>query len=135
MAAPICATSFAEPSRSRRAISEAWRLAGTAADGDGITATARSATPFAFGFQDCLRHFLDKQWYAVGALHDVLFDTGGQRLVAGDTVDHGGDFALPEPVDGKCCDMRLPNPRWPKLGSVGNDEQDAKRSDLLNRRD
>ena len=30
MAAPICATSFAGPSRSSRAISEACRLAGTA---------------------------------------------------------------------------------------------------------
>jgi hypothetical protein len=45
MAAPICATSFAGPSRSSRAISEACRLAGTATEDDGIAATARSVAP------------------------------------------------------------------------------------------
>ena len=44
IAAPICATSLAEPSRSSRAISEACRLAGTARDGDG-TAAALFAAP------------------------------------------------------------------------------------------
>ena len=45
IAAPICATSLAGPSRSSRAISDACRLAGTASDGDGTAATARSAAP------------------------------------------------------------------------------------------
>ena len=44
IAAPTCATSLAGPRRSSRAISEACRLAGTAIDGEGIAATARSAS-------------------------------------------------------------------------------------------
>src|ERR1700757_3322045 len=40
--APICATSLAAPSRSRRAISEACKLAGTASAGDGTAASVRS---------------------------------------------------------------------------------------------
>ena len=43
MAAPICATSFAAPSRSSRAINEACRLAGTTKHGDGIVATSARA--------------------------------------------------------------------------------------------
>ena len=35
--------------------------------GDGIVATALAAR-FAFGFQYRLRHFLDEQWNAIGAL-------------------------------------------------------------------
>jgi hypothetical protein len=45
IAAPICATSLPEPSRSSRAIREACKLAGTASTGDGIAATARSDAP------------------------------------------------------------------------------------------
>ena len=74
MAAPICVTSFAGPSRSSRAINDAWRLAGTPMHGDGIVATAL-ASRFAFGFQYCLRHFLDEQWNAIGALDNVLSGT------------------------------------------------------------
>jgi hypothetical protein len=43
--AAICATSLAGPSQSRRAISDACRLAGTARAGDGTTATVRLASP------------------------------------------------------------------------------------------
>ena len=45
IAAPICATSLAEPSRSSRAISEACRLAGTARAGDGTAAAVCCASP------------------------------------------------------------------------------------------
>ena len=45
IAAPICATSLAGPSRSSRAISDACRLAGTARAGDGIAAAVRCAAP------------------------------------------------------------------------------------------
>ena len=43
MAAPICATSLAGPSRSSRAISEACKLAGTARAGNGTAAAVCSA--------------------------------------------------------------------------------------------
>ena len=45
IAAPICATSLAGPSRSSRAISDACRLAGTARVGDGTAAAVRRASP------------------------------------------------------------------------------------------
>jgi hypothetical protein len=45
IAAPICATSLAAPSRSSRAISEACKLAGTFKAGDGTAATVRRAAP------------------------------------------------------------------------------------------
>ena len=45
IAAPICATFLAEPSRSRRAISDACRLTGTAILGDGMEATVCCAAP------------------------------------------------------------------------------------------
>ena len=45
IAAPICATSLAGPSRSSRAISDACKLAGTARAGDGTAATVRRAAP------------------------------------------------------------------------------------------
>ena len=57
IAAPICAISFAGPSRSSRAISEACRLAGTATDGDG-TAARPSRFDLALGLQHRLGHFL-----------------------------------------------------------------------------
>jgi hypothetical protein len=43
--APTCAISFADPSRSSRAISDACRLAGTASVGVGTEATVRCAAP------------------------------------------------------------------------------------------
>ncbi len=45
MAAPICATSLAEPRRSSRAINEACKLAGTAKAGDGTAAAVCRASP------------------------------------------------------------------------------------------
>ena len=50
-----------------------------------------------------------------------------QRLVAGDAVDHGGDFALSEPVEGECSYIRPSDPRRLKFWPVGNDQQHAKR--------
>ena len=45
IAAPICATSLAGPSRSSRAISDACRLAGTAGTGGGTAPSVRCASP------------------------------------------------------------------------------------------
>src|SRR5260370_1413411 len=45
IAAPICATSLAGPSRSSRAISDACKLCGTANAGAGTLATVRRAAP------------------------------------------------------------------------------------------
>ena len=94
IAAPICATSLAVPSRSSRAISDACKLAGTARAGDGTAATVAPRLALALRLQHRLRHLLHEQGNAVGALDDVLPDARRQQLVADDAVDHGGDFAL-----------------------------------------
>jgi hypothetical protein len=57
-------------------------------------------------FQHRLRHFLHEQWDAIGALDNVQPDARGQRLVARDQVDHGGDFPVSKPVDGECSHVR-----------------------------
>ena len=101
IAAPVCATSLAGPSRSSRAISEACRLAGTASTGDGTHANRLRGRALAFGFQHRFRHFLHKQRNAVSALDDVLSDVRRDEPVANDRVDHGIDFALRQPIDGK----------------------------------
>ena len=129
IAAPICATSLAGPSRSSRAISEACKLAGTARAGDGTAAAAVLAVAFALRLQHRLGHFLDEQGNAVGALDDVLSNARGQRLVADDAVDHGGDFALSQPIDGESGDMRPSDPRRLELRSERHDQQHAKGCD------
>src|SRR6476660_6252412 len=75
-----------------------------------------------------LGHFLDEQWNAIGALHDVLPYAREQRLVASNTVDHGSDVALPQPIKGECCDVRLSDPRRLKFGPTRDDQQHAKGS-------
>ena len=99
IAAPICATSLAGPSRSSRAISEACRLAGTASVGDGTAAAVCARRTLALRLQHRLRHFLDEQRNAVGALDDVLPDVRRQHLVADDAFDHGVDFAFPKSIE------------------------------------
>ena len=88
-----------------------------------MAAAVCSRVAFALRFQHRLRHFLHEQRNAIGALDNVLPDARGQRLVAGDAVDHGGDFALAKPVDGECGDVRSSNPRRLELRSVRNDQQ------------
>ena len=51
-----------------------------------------------------------------------------QRLIAGNMVDHGSDFALPQPIESEGCDVRLPNPWRLKFGPIRNDQQHAKGS-------
>ena len=76
----------------------------------------------ALRFQHRLRHFLHEQWDAIGALDNVQPDARGQRLVARDKVDHGGDFPVSKPVECEGGDVRPSNPRRLKLRSVGNDQ-------------
>ena len=114
IAAPICATSFAGPSRSSRAISEACKLAGTASAGEGIAATVRCDLAFAFGLQHRLGHLLDEQGNAVSALDNVLANIRRQRLVADNAVDHGVDIALCKPIDGESGHMGLSRSRAPR---------------------
>ena len=61
--------------------------------GDGIAATVRSRRALARRLQHRLRHFLNEQRNAIGALDDVLPNVRWQWLIARDAVDHRGDFA------------------------------------------
>ena len=74
IAAPICATSLAAPSRSRRAISEACRLAGTARAGGGTVRNGPPRLAVTLRLQNRLRHLLDEEGNSVGALDDILAD-------------------------------------------------------------
>jgi len=83
---------------------------------------------FALRFQHRLRHFLDEERNAVGALDDVLSDARRQQLVPGDAVDDGSDLALAEPVEDECRGLRPSNPRRLKFRSVRYDQQYAQSS-------
>jgi len=79
-----------------------------------------------------LRYLLNEQRYAVCALNNVFPDTRWQRLISGDAVDHGHDFALPEPVKSECCDMGSSNPGRVEFRSVRNNQQRTKGSYPVN---
>ena len=126
IAAPICATSLAGPSRSSRAISEACRLAGTARAGDGTAAAVRSRVAFALRLQHRLGHLLHEQRNAVGALDDVLPDVRRELLVADDAVDHGVDIALRQPIEGEGRHVRPSDPGRLEFRPERHDQQHAK---------
>ena len=108
IAAPICATSFAGPSRSSRAISEACRLAGTASAGDGTAAAVRRASPSLSASKHRFGHFLHEQRNAVGALDDVLPSRQPEVACSRRGVSiMVADFALSKPVEREGRDMRL----------------------------
>ena len=100
IAAPICATALAGPRRSSRAISEACRLAGTASAREGTVAAVRRAAPSPSASSTRLRHLLDEQRNAVGALDDLRRShppaAPCSRLRA---RDYGGCLTLRKPVE------------------------------------
>src|ERR1700732_1454031 len=121
IAAPICATSLVGPSRSSRAISEACKLAGTArarTEQRRQCAALRPRPPLPARPWS----FFNEKRNAIRALDNVLSDALRQRLIVGDAVYHGRDFALPEPVEDDCSYMRPTNPRSLKFWPVGNDQ-------------
>src|SRR3954454_22263037 len=71
IAAPICATSRAAgPSRSSRARSDAWRVAGSASAAAHMAAPPRPAA----GLDDRLGQLLGEQRHPVGPLDDLVED-------------------------------------------------------------
>ena len=104
---------------------EACRLAGTARAEDGTAAAVRSCGIFAPRFQHRFGHFLHEQRDAVSALNNVLPDVRRKRLVADNAVDHGVDFALCQPVEGECGNVRPSNPRRLELWTERHDQQHA----------
>jgi len=52
----------------------------------------------------------------------------GKRLIAGDVVNHGSDFALSKPTKGERGYVRPTNPRRLKFWPVGNEQQHPKGS-------
>ena len=123
MAAPICATSLAGPSRSSRAISDACKLAGTAKAGRWNSSGSPLRFALAPRFQHRLGHFLHEQGDAVRALDDVLPDARRDELVADDAVDHGLDVALRQPIDGESRHVRPSDPGRLELWTERHDQQ------------
>ena len=87
----------------------------------------------AASLQHGLCHLLHEQRDAVGALDDVHSDVCRQRPVADDVVDHGADLAMSQPIEGKSCDVRLPDPGRLELRPKRHDQQNAKARDPVNR--
>ena len=89
MAAPICATSLAAPSRSSRAIREACKLAGTAKAGDGIAAAACPAAPSLPASRTALViSSTNNGMPSVRSIMSCLI-VRREQFVANDPVDHG----------------------------------------------
>jgi hypothetical protein len=78
-----------------------------------------------FCLQHRLRHFLNEQWDAVGALDDVLPNTCRKELVADDAVDHGIDCTLRQPIDGKGGHVGPSDPRRLELWPERHDQEHA----------
>ena len=110
IAAPICATFFAGPSRSSRDISEACRLAGTATTRRRFLCDSPLRFTLTLRIQHRLGHLLDEQWNAVGALDDVLADARRQRPVADDSLDEEIDVAPRQPIEGQRSHVRPSDP-------------------------
>ena len=111
------------PGRAGRAAPSVRRAGLQGRQRRGRNGRSRSRVAFALRFQHRLRHFLNEQRNAVSALDNVLPNTRRQRLVAGDAVDHGSDFALAEPIESECSDVRSSDPRRLELRSVRHDQQ------------
>src|SRR5262244_3103992 len=105
IAAPICASSLAGPSRSSRAIT--LRL------------------------QHRLGHLLHEQGNTVGALDYVLLNAWWEELVANDAADHGLDVAPTQPIDGEGRDVGAADPRWIELRTERHDQKQAHAPNLV----
>ena len=101
MAAPIWAISLAAPSLSSRAIREACRLGGTASAGAGIAADVRLIVSSPSASNTALVISSTKSGTPSVRSRISCLMLAGSGLVAGDGVNHRGDFALPEPVQGE----------------------------------
>ena len=99
IAAPICATSLAGPSRSSRAISEACRLAGTARAGDGTAAAVRRASPSLSASSTAF--VISSTNSGMPSVRSMMSCRmlAGSSLLPTTRVDHGADFALRQPIE------------------------------------
>jgi hypothetical protein len=85
----------------------------------------------ALSLQHRFRHLFDKQWDAIAAFDDVVPDARRKQLVANDTVDHGANFSLRQPIEREGGHVRSPNPGRLELRAKSHDQQHAKRRDLV----
>ncbi len=123
IAAPICATSLAGPSRSSRAISDACKLAGTARAGDGTAATVRRAAPslsasstaFVISSTNSGMPSVRSTISASTSAGSALFPTRRAMMAAASRSA--------KPVERQARHMRLSDPRRVELGAERYDEQ------------
>ena len=123
IAAPICATSLAGPSRSSRAINEACKLAGTARAGDGTAATVRQAAPSPSASSTAF--VISSTNRGMPSVRSMISASipAGSALFPARRVDHGGRFTLPKPIQRQARHMRLSHPRRVELGTECDDQQ------------
>ena len=126
MAAPICATSFAGPSRSSRAISDACRLAGTARAGDGMAAAVRCAAPSLPASSTALViSSTNKGMPSVRSMMSWRMLAGRDLLPTTRSI-MALDFALRQPIDGESRHVRPSDPGRLELWPERHDQQHAK---------
>ena len=96
MAAPACATSFTDPRRSRRAISESCKLDGIASGGSGpVKDEAIGLFPEHTRFNDRLGQLFDEQRNTVGLADDLPENVVGQWLTPRTTRTIAAQSSLP----------------------------------------
>ena len=133
MAAPICATSLAGPSRSSRAISEACKLAGTAKAGDGTAPAVRRASPspsasstaFVISSTNSGMPSVRSTISAITSAGSSLFPTRRAMMAAA--------FTLAKSVERQARHVRPSSPRRVELGAESYNEQHRKGFNSVNR--
>ena len=85
----------------------------------------------AFQHRPC--QFLDEQRYAASAFDDFGDDVGVERGIAGEVLHEHRAIAAAEPVQCKCCHMRLAAPLRLEFWPESNDDQNRKIRDAVDR--
>src|SRR5262245_5394804 len=116
--APSCATSFAPPRRSRRAINESCRVVGM----------MRAAVP-----PSCSSRVLVSSSTKSGtpSVWATIESTRGQRSTRGKVCDHLANLRGGEPVQGELRVVCQEGPRSPELVPRGMDDQERQVRSLL----
>jgi len=81
--------------------------------------------------QDALGQFLDKQWYAIGAVGDLVDDLIRQRFAAGNLLDQDGPVMPVQAIERQHRHLWLAGPGWLKLGAERHDQQHWQAADSL----
>ena len=116
MVAATCATRLASPSRSSRAVSESWMVAGTTTAGAAPADTRRCRA----ALDQCLRQLLDEERDAVRGDEDPLPELPIEARAPDQLIDDLGALLTAEPVERHVPDARRAAPVADRVGANGN---------------